>query len=212
MTRQRRKGNPILIGIACSAVFLVAGPTLAQESGAQIWGRTCNKCHLAQPVNKYTADEWKAIMAHMSLNARLTPAEEEAVTQFLMDVARPVASAESSSSLVRYESRLPDLASADPDAIGLALEGDSLDPEATYKRQCAVCHGEEGMGDGVAAAGLTPRPADLTQSTLVRDASDGELVALIADGSNTMPGFSNILSEKELHELVKLLRGFAATE
>jgi putative copper resistance protein D len=37
-------------------------------------------------------------------------------------------------------------------AHGLQLYGD----------HCAICHGTEGYGDGPAAAGLRPRPADLT--------------------------------------------------
>lgn len=31
-----------------------------------------------------------------------------------------------------------------------------------YATHCASCHGASGRGDGPAAAGLTPRPADLT--------------------------------------------------
>jgi mono/diheme cytochrome c family protein len=32
-----------------------------------------------------------------------------------------------------------------------------------YNQNCAVCHGREGKGDGVAASMLTVKPADLTQ-------------------------------------------------
>jgi mono/diheme cytochrome c family protein len=32
-----------------------------------------------------------------------------------------------------------------------------------YNQHCAVCHGREGKGDGVAASMLTVKPADLTQ-------------------------------------------------
>ncbi|QJD17701.1 c-type cytochrome [Paracoccus sanguinis] len=34
---------------------------------------------------------------------------------------------------------------------------------ADYARYCVACHGPTGRGDGPAAAGLSPRPTDLTQ-------------------------------------------------
>jgi len=35
---------------------------------------------------------------------------------------------------------------------------------ADYTTHCAVCHGTAGRGDGPAAKGLTPPPADLTDA------------------------------------------------
>ena len=35
---------------------------------------------------------------------------------------------------------------------------------ADYTTHCAVCHGAAGRGDGPAAKGLTPPPADLTDA------------------------------------------------
>jgi hypothetical protein len=57
-------------------------------------------------------------MVHMALNARLTPAEEDAVTEFLMSVARPVVDASadrSATAALSTPDRLPELVSADPD-------------------------------------------------------------------------------------------------
>jgi mono/diheme cytochrome c family protein len=34
-----------------------------------------------------------------------------------------------------------------------------------YRRYCACCHGQEGRGDGPAAAALSPSPPDLTRVT-----------------------------------------------
>ena len=49
------------------------------------------------------------------------------------------------------------LAACMPQTAGTTPGGRAL-----YTDYCAACHGDAGKGDGVAAAGLTPRPADLT--------------------------------------------------
>lgn len=47
---------------------------------------------------------------------------------------------------------------------GLAQEQEvAAAGKPAYDRNCAVCHGREGKGDGVAAGMLTVKPADLTQ-------------------------------------------------
>lgn len=40
---------------------------------------------------------------------------------------------------------------------------DTYDAETLYDENCAICHGPGGQGDGPAAGGLTPPPADLTR-------------------------------------------------
>lgn len=50
-----------------------------------------------------------------------------------------------------------------------------------YRQWCASCHGLEGRGDGPAATAMSPRPTDLTTSTL----SEAELMKVI-DGRRTL--------------------------
>lgn len=214
MTSQTKK-TAILIGFVGLTVLLMVRPALAQESGAEIWGRTCNKCHRAQPVNKYHADEWRAIMRHMALNARLTPAEEEAVTEFLMSVARPVAdvSADQPEAVaLSAPGRLPDLVSTDPAMASYVIRYDSLLGTEAYTRQCVVCHGAKGEGDGPAASALKPRPSDLTESELVRDLPDAELLEFLSKGRGSMPGFAKVLSKQELNAIVGVLRDLNTLE
>ncbi len=213
MTSQTKK-TTILIGFVGLAVLLMVRPALAQESGAEIWGRTCNKCHRALPVNKYHADEWRAIMRHMALNARLTPAEEEAVTEFLMSVARPVADAsvDRPETVASTSNRLPDLVSTDPDMARYVIRHDSLLGTEAYARQCVVCHGAKGEGDGPAASALKPRPTDLTESELVRDLPDAELLEFLSKGKGSMPGFAKVLSTQELNAIVGVLRDLNTVE
>jgi mono/diheme cytochrome c family protein len=191
-------------GLVGVLILLAVTPaTWAQESGAEMWGRTCARCHRAQPPNKYDADTWRAVMRHMSLNARLTPQEEEAITEFLVGAARPIAAA---SAPGPGGAQLVHLVSADPDVLFMALSSRNSVSPAVYRAQCRVCHGEEAKGDGPAAAALTPRPPDLTRSERVRTMSDEELLEFLSVGKGSMPGFGKILTQQELMDLVAWLQ------
>lgn len=188
MTKRNRHVS-FRAGLVGILLLLPVTQVSAQESGAEMWGRVCGRCHRAQPPNKYDADAWRAIMGHMALTARLTPQEEEAITEFLMAAARPLAS---------HSEPRPEYA-----VVG---RGQLEVSSALYRSQCDVCHGEEGKGDGPAATALTPRPPDLTRSELVRRMSDAELLEYLSVGKGSMPGFGNILTEEDLMVLVQWLR------
>lgn len=76
---------------------------------------------------------------------------------------------------------------------------------ATYAEFCAACHGVRGRGDGPAAAGLHPPPADLLLH--VSQHTEGELYYYIARGipGTAMPAWRSILSETERWQLVHYL-------
>jgi putative copper resistance protein D len=85
--------------------------------------------------------------------------------------------------------------------------------QALYRTHCAVCHGTGGHGDGPAAAGLRPRPADLT----ARHAADhtvGDLFWWLTHGikNSAMQGFGDRLGEDERWDLINFLRTLAAAE
>lgn len=75
----------------------------------------------------------------------------------------------------------------------------------TYAERCAACHGVRGRGDGPAAAGLHPPPADLLLH--VSQHSEGELYFFIARGipGTAMPAWRSVLSEQERWQLVHYL-------
>ena len=88
-----------------------------------------------------------------------------------------------------------------------------LKGKAVYERQCAVCHGVAGQGDGKAAYLLYPKPRNFIEdnfrlvSTNSMEATDEDLFKTITRG---MPGSSmpswNFLSEEERWSLVYYLR------
>lgn len=194
-------GKMLFYALVSLAILVDVSPAAAQESGADIWARTCGSCHRQQPPSKYDADSWRAIMGHMALNARLTSAEEAAVREFLMGAARPLAAEKSP---MREPVRV---ASNDP-AFWPSAVAEPGGAEL-YRQNCQACHGSEGKGDGPAAAALTPRPTDLTDPQVMGKLSDDELFAILKDGKGAMPGFGKRLSDDEIRALVAYVRRLA---
>jgi high-affinity iron transporter len=91
---------------------------------------------------------------------------------------------------------------ADPQAIA---EGQSL-----YRANCEACHGEQGAGDGPAAVGMSPPPADLRRAVRWPRAGDDYLMWAIGDGGTAlgtaMPAFKDALGEAERWTIVRYLR------
>jgi DMSO reductase family type II enzyme heme b subunit len=95
------------------------------------------------------------------------------------------------------------------------LSGDPL-----YQRECAICHGEHGMGDGVAADRLYPRPRDLSLALFRYRSSppeslprDEDLFAVIHNGlpGSSMPGWSERLDDKRIASLIPVIKRFDIT-
>lgn len=54
-----------------------------------------------------------------------------------------------------------------------------------FKKQCSICHGETGKGDGMAGAGLNPKPTNLTSENIAKQ-SDGTIFWKITTGKSPM--------------------------
>lgn len=79
--------------------------------------------------------------------------------------------------------------------------------EALFQRHCRMCHGQEGRGDGPAAAHLNPKPADLTAAH-VDDHTDGDIFWWLSHGiaGTAMPSFNQVLSDTARWELIHFIR------
>lgn len=76
-----------------------------------------------------------------------------------------------------------------------------------FQANCAVCHGSTGKGDGVAAAGLDPKPANLSEDH-VQDNPDGALFYTISKGvpGTAMVAWESQISEEDRWNLVNFIR------
>lgn len=92
------------------------------------------------------------------------------------------------------------------------MQGDAL-----YQFRCAVCHGEEGAGDGVAAELMYPKPRDFTLALFKYKSSPGmdlprdeDLFNTIRDGldGTAMPGWKTLLSDEQIQSLIPLIKSF----
>ena len=80
--------------------------------------------------------------------------------------------------------------------------------KALYTTYCTPCHGEKGKGDGMASAGLNPKPANHT-SAAIQSESDGSLFYKISEGRNAMPQYKITLTETQRWSLVNFIRTLA---
>ncbi|GGU62338.1 cystathionine gamma-synthase [Pseudomonas laurentiana] len=81
-----------------------------------------------------------------------------------------------------------------------------------YAQHCAVCHGDKGVGDGPAGVGLTPPPANLTNSERLDRLSLFDLYNTLGLGieGTDMPSFADQLDERQRWDLAAYIAGFTA--
>ncbi|MGH7884651.1 MAG: c-type cytochrome [Thermodesulfobacteriota bacterium] len=92
------------------------------------------------------------------------------------------------------------------------LQPDAKLGEIAFNNTCASCHGISGIGDGVAAAGLNPKPRDLSDSEYLSKLSDDHLYKVISEGggavglSPLMPPWHGILTEQDINNVISHIR------
>ncbi|MFQ5623449.1 MAG: ethylbenzene dehydrogenase-related protein [Paracoccaceae bacterium] len=103
-----------------------------------------------------------------------------------------------------------------------AQSGDETKGETIYLKRCQQCHGEEGDGLGPAAERLNPPPRDFTFGLFKFKTSafdddlpnDEDLLRMIRDGmpGTAMPGWSDLLSEQDMLDVIAYIKLFAELE
>ena len=83
-----------------------------------------------------------------------------------------------------------------------------------FLKYCAVCHGEDGKGDGFNAFKLDPKPRDFTDARLMNSLSDDRIIQTITDGGGSvnksplMPAWGGRLQKDEIAYLTSYVRTF----
>lgn len=79
-----------------------------------------------------------------------------------------------------------------------------------FAQDCSACHGATGLGNGPAAKGLNPPPADIAALIHMPMESDGYLYWTIAEGGTAlgtaMPPFKGTLKDDQIWKLITYLR------
>lgn len=90
------------------------------------------------------------------------------------------------------------------------LRGDAAAGEPVFLKKCALCHGDNGDGQG--RIKLDPPARDLRDREHMSQRSDWEIFLVIRDGgkalglSEKMLPWGNLASEQELHDLTAFIR------
>src|SRR5579862_2477466 len=72
----------------------------------------------------------------------------------------------------------------------------------TFKAQCQVCHGADGLGNTPVGKAMGARPYNAPD---VRKLSDADLTATIKNGKNKMPAFNGKLTDAQIKDLLKYI-------
>ena len=95
--------------------------------------------------------------------------------------------------------------------ILLAGVASAAEPDGAklYAERCSGCHGDQGGGDGPAAAALVPRPKNFHE---LGGKSVDELRVIVKKGKpgTMMPPFDGVLSDAEIDAVVRHVQHFAA--
>jgi mono/diheme cytochrome c family protein len=105
----------------------------------------------------------------------------------------------------------PWVAPATADNLKNPLAGNAqsvVDAKKLYMANCGPCHGDKGKGDGPAAGGLNPKPADHTSES-VQKQTDGAIFWKLSEGRAPMPAYKSIFSEQQRWELINYIRSLA---
>lgn len=77
---------------------------------------------------------------------------------------------------------------------------------SVFAKRCALCHGAEGRGDGLASKGLNPKPRNFHDAAYMKTRTDAQLLEVIHQGKGAMPKWGGQLSEAEITAVLAHIR------
>ena len=102
----------------------------------------------------------------------------------------------------------------------LAMRNVLVDPAAEsqirgqkiYKHYCAICHGDQGKGDGFNSTNLAVPPRNFSSPQFWQQLTDEHLLLVVSKGgpavgkSVLMPAWGRTLTDRQMHDVVAYLR------
>jgi len=113
-----------------------------------------------------------------------------------------------SSTEIKLQAKPAWVAPASADTIKNPLKGkaDAIAAgKKIYGTYCNVCHGDKGKGNGIAAAGLNPKPADHT-SAKFQAQSDGAIYWKLTTGRAPMASYEKTLTVTQRWQVIDFMR------
>ncbi len=175
-------------------------------SGVDLWSQNCSRCHNVRGPQEFNDAQWDIIVSHMRVIGGIPGAQARAIAKFLQETNNPPP-----------QLIAPISADKTTEITGRELivdveNGDVVNGKAVYENNCAACHGTSGKGDGPAAVSMRPKPRNLADEEYMSTLSDEYLFKGITyggasvDKSPLMPGWGNVLDQKEIIDVISYLR------
>src|SRR3954471_21115630 len=102
---------------------------------------------------------------------------------------------------------------ATPAAAAKASPESIANGETIYKRQCQMCHGATGMGDGPAAKMLKGKLPNLSDKAVMAKISEEDIHDAVENGKKTeignMPAFKTKLKPEEQQDVINYVHTLA---
>lgn len=178
----------------------------SELSGADLWSQNCSRCHNVRSPQEYNDAQWNIIVSHMRVIGGIPAAQARAITKFLQETNDPPpqpiepVSTDQTPKIKKQELILD------------VEKGDVVSGKVLYEKNCAACHGTSGKGDGPAAVSMRPKPKNLADEEYMQTLSDAYLLEIITyggasvDKSPLMPGWRNVMDQKEIIDIISYLR------
>ena len=95
-------------------------------------------------------------------------------------------------------------------AVAKATPESLTSGEAVFKRQCQMCHGATGIGDGPAAKNLKGKLPNLADKATLAKVPDEDIHVLVEGGKKSeignMPAFKTKLKPEEIQDVINFVR------